>query len=84
MKEGQVTCMNKPERSDIHEHLAHTLMGCRAFGATGSSDYHLPLTDGGRIEVGQCMTGYSNAKTMGLNDRRNDDLSVGDVERIRI
>jgi hypothetical protein len=30
------------------------------------------------------MAGHSNAKTNGLYNRRNDDLSVGEVERIRI
>jgi hypothetical protein len=40
-------------------------------------------TDGGRIEVAQRMAGHSNAKTTGLYDRRNDDVSVGEVERIR-
>ena len=30
------------------------------------------------------MAGHSNAKNTGLYDRRNDDISVGEVERIRI
>jgi hypothetical protein len=30
------------------------------------------------------MTGHSNAKTTGLYDRLNDDVSVGEVERIGI
>jgi integrase/recombinase XerD len=42
------------------------------------------LTNGGRIEVAQKMAGHSNAKTTGLYDRRNDDISVGEVERIGI
>jgi hypothetical protein len=37
-----------------------------------------------RIEVAQKMAGHSNAKTTGLYDRRNDDVSVGEVERIGI
>jgi hypothetical protein len=37
-----------------------------------------------RIEVAQRMAGHSNAKTIGLYDRRNDDISVGEVERIGI
>ena len=49
--------------------------------ATGITDY---LTNGGRIEVAQRMAGHSNAKTTGLYDRRNDDISVGEVERIGI
>ncbi|MGA3025828.1 MAG: hypothetical protein ABSF98_13755 [Bryobacteraceae bacterium] len=34
------------------------------------------LTNGGRIEVARRMVGHSNAKTTGLYDRRNDDISV--------
>lgn len=38
----------------------------------------------GRIEVAQRMAWHSNAKTNGLYDRRNYDISVGEVERIGI
>ena len=49
--------------------------------ATGITDY---LTNGGKLEIAQRMAGHSNAKTTGLYDRRNDDISVGEVERIGI
>jgi len=58
-----------------------TVIGCHTFRATGITDY---LTNGGRIEVAQRMAGHSNAKTTGLYDRRNDDIGVGEVERIGI
>jgi site-specific recombinase XerD len=58
-----------------------TAIGCHTFRATGITDY---LTNGGRIEVAQRMAGHSNAKITGLYDRRNDDISVGEVERIGI
>ena len=58
-----------------------TAIGCHTVRATGITDY---LTNGGRIEVAQRMAGHSNAKTTGLYDRRNDDISVGEVERIGI
>ena len=58
-----------------------TAIGCHTFRATGITDY---LTNGGRIEVAQRMAGHSNAKTIGLYDRRNDDISMGEVERIGI
>jgi integrase/recombinase XerD len=58
-----------------------TAIGCHTFRATGITDY---LTNGERIEVAQRMAGHSNAKTTGLYDRRNDDVSVGEVERIGI
>jgi integrase/recombinase XerD len=58
-----------------------TAIGCHTFRATGITDY---LTNGGRIEVAQRMAGHSNAKTTGLYDRRNDDISVSEVERVGI
>ncbi|HUE02673.1 MAG TPA: tyrosine-type recombinase/integrase [Bryobacteraceae bacterium] len=58
-----------------------TAIGCHTFRATGITDY---LTNGGRIEVAQRMAGHSNAKTTGLYDRRNDDVSLDEVERIGI
>jgi integrase len=58
-----------------------TPIGCHTFRATGITDY---LMNGGRIEVAQKMAGHSNAKTTSLYDRRNDDISVGEVERIGI
>jgi integrase/recombinase XerD len=58
-----------------------TEIGCHTFRATGITDY---LTNGGRIEIAQRMAGHSNAKTTGLYDRRNDDISVSEVERVGI
>ena len=56
-----------------------TVIGCHTFLATGITDY---LTNGGRIEIAQRMAGHSNAKTTGLYDRRNDDIQIGEIERI--
>jgi integrase/recombinase XerD len=58
-----------------------TAMGCHTFRATGITDY---LTNGGKLEIAQRMAGHSNAKTTGLYDRRADDISVGEVERVGI
>ena len=58
-----------------------TAMGCHTFRATGITDY---LKNDGRIEIAQRMAGHSNAKTTGLFDRRDDDISIDDVERVRI
>jgi integrase/recombinase XerD len=58
-----------------------TAIGCHTFRATGITDY---LTNGGRIEVAQRMAGHSNAKTTGLYDRRVDDITVSEVERVGI
>jgi site-specific recombinase XerD len=56
-------------------------IGNHSFRATGITDY---LTNGGRIEVARRMAGHANAKTTGLYDRRNDDISVSEVERVGI
>jgi integrase len=58
-----------------------TAIGCHIFRATGITDY---LTNGGRIEAAQRMAGHSNAKTTGIYGWRNDDISIGEVERIGI
>jgi integrase/recombinase XerD len=68
-------------RRRVSDAAIETAMGCHTFRATGITDY---LTNGGRIEVAQRMAGHSNAKTTGLYDRRNDGISVGEVERIGI
>ena len=58
-----------------------TAIGCHTFRATGITDY---LTNGGRIEVAQRMAGHSDAKTTALYDRRADDISVSEVEKVGI
>ena len=58
-----------------------TAIGCHIFRATGITDY---LTNGGKLKIAQRMAGHSNAKTTGLYDRRNDDISVSEVERVGI
>jgi integrase/recombinase XerD len=58
-----------------------TAIGCHTFRATGITDY---LTNGGKLEIAQRMAGHSNAKTTGLYGRRNDDISVSEVERVGI
>ena len=56
-----------------------TEIGCHTFRATGIMDY---LWNGGRLKVAQKMAGHSNPKTTGLYDRRGDDVSLDEVERI--
>ncbi len=58
-----------------------TAIGCHTFRATEITDY---LTNGGRIEVAQRMAGHANNKTTGLYDRREDDISLLEVERVGI
>jgi integrase len=58
-----------------------TRIRCHTFRATGITDHP---TNRGRIEVAQRVPGPANAKTTGLYDRHNDDISVGEVEKIGI
>ena len=58
-----------------------TSIGNHTFRATGITDY---LTNGGKLEIAQRMAGHANAKTTGLYDRRNDDISVSEVEKVGI
>jgi len=70
--------MVRRRAADAH---IETAIGCHTFRATGITDY---LTNGGKLEIAQRMAGHSNAKTTGLYDRRNDDISIGEVERVGI
>jgi site-specific recombinase XerD len=58
-----------------------TEIGCHTFRATGITAY---LKNGGRLEVAQQMANHESARTTGLYDRRGDDVSLDEVERIGI
>lgn len=51
------------------------------FRATGITTY---LKNGGRVEVAQQIAGHESARTTGLYDRRHDEVSLDEVERIVI
>jgi hypothetical protein len=74
--------LKNPPKTDC-EHFGKAIMNeaSRHGVAEGITDY---LTNGGQIEVAQRMPGHLNAKTTGLYDRRTDDISVGEGERIGI
>jgi len=52
-----------------------------AFRATGITE---PFRTGGNLEVAQQMTNHESARTSGLCDRRNNEVSLDEVERILI
>jgi len=58
-----------------------TEIGCHTFRATGITAY---LKNGGKLEIAQQMAAHESARTTGLYDRRNDDISLDKVERIGI
>lgn len=56
-------------------------IGNHSFRATGITNY---LQNGGKIETAQQMAGHESSRTTGLYDRRNDELSLDEIERISI
>jgi site-specific recombinase XerD len=58
-----------------------TKIGNHTFRATGITEY---LRNGGKLEVAQQMANHESARTTGLYDRRNDQVSLDEVEWIVI
>ena len=58
-----------------------TKIGCHTFRATCITEY---LRNGGKLEIAQQMANHESARTTGLYDRRNDQISLDEVERILI
>ena len=58
-----------------------TRIGCHSFRATGITEY---LRNGVKLEVAQQMANHESARTTSLYDRRQDHVSLDEVERILI
>jgi site-specific recombinase XerD len=58
-----------------------TKIGNHSFRATGITEY---LRNGGRREIAQQMANHESARTTGLYDRRDDEVSLDEVEKIII
>ncbi len=58
-----------------------TAIGCHSFRATGITNY---LMNGGTLEKAQILANHESARTTKLYDRRDDKLSLDEVERITI
>lgn len=56
-------------------------IGCHTWRATGITTY---LLGGGTLERAQQIAAHSSAKTTKLYDRRNDEITLDEIERIRI
>jgi integrase len=56
-------------------------IGNHTFRATGTTAY---LKNGGLLETAQQMAAHESLRTTGLYDRRSDDMSLDEVERIGI
>ncbi|MGE3844820.1 MAG: tyrosine-type recombinase/integrase [Vicinamibacterales bacterium] len=87
-RSGRLT--DRPLRqSDVYRMLRRRAMAagidteicCHTFRATGITTY---LKNGGQLELAQRMANHESARTTGLYDRRNDDVSLDEIERIQI
>ncbi len=58
-----------------------TEIGCHTFRATGITTY---LQNGGTLEKAQHMANHASSRTTGLYDRRQDEATLDEVERILI
>jgi site-specific recombinase XerD len=56
-----------------------TKIGCHSLRGTGITAY---LKNGGTLDAAQRMAGHSDPRTTKLYDRRGDQVSLDDVERI--
>ena len=56
-------------------------MNAHTFRATGITNY---LENGGTLEKAQFMAAHESARTTGLYDRRGDEVTLDEVERIAI
>jgi site-specific recombinase XerD len=89
--EGQSGCLTaRPmSQSDVYRMIQRraecagikTKINCHTFRATGITEY---LRNDGKLEVAQQMANHESARTTGLYDRRNDQVSLDEVERILI
>ncbi len=58
-----------------------TRIGNHSFRATGITEY---LRNGGKLEIAQQMAAHESSRTTGLYDRRDDQISLDEIERILI
>lgn len=56
-------------------------IGCHTFRATGITAY---LEAGGRLENAQKMAAHESPRTTKLYDRTDDQITLAEVERIKI
>ncbi len=58
-----------------------TKVGNHSFQATGITAY---LKNGGTLEKAAAMANHASTRTTQLYDRRRDEMSLDEVERIRV
>lgn len=86
---SRVLTRNQMTRRDVHRMIKRRaleagvsgLIGCHTFRATGITTY---LKNGGTLEHAQKLACHESARTTGLYDRRDDEASLDEIERILI
>jgi len=58
-----------------------TKLGNHSFRATGITAY---LKNGGTLEKAAAMANHASTRTTQLYDRRRDEMSLDEIERIRV
>lgn len=58
-----------------------TKIGNHTFRATGITAY---LSNGGKLEIAQRIAAHESSRTTGLYDRRSDQISLDEIERVGI
>jgi integrase/recombinase XerD len=71
---GSSTARPRSQRRD-------TRIGDHSFSATGITAY---LKNSGKLEVAQQIANHESPRTTRLYDRRNDEISLDEIERIAI
>jgi site-specific recombinase XerD len=66
-------------RRRAHAVSIKTRLGCHSMRGTGITNF---LENGGTLDAAQRMAGHSDPRTTKLYDRRGDQVSLDDVERI--
>lgn len=56
-------------------------IGCHTFRATGITNY---LMNDGTLEFAQNLACHESARTTGLYDRRDEEVSLDEIEKIKI
>ena len=87
-KTGALTA-TRMNRTDVYRMIQRrardagieTKIGCHSFRATGITNY---LEHDGTLEKAQAMANHESARTTKLYDRRDDKLSLDEVEKISI
>jgi len=82
---GDTRLSQFPHKSLRHRRAAAagiaTKLGNHSFRATGITAY---LKNGGTLEKAAAMANHASTRTTQLYDRRHDEMSLDEVERIRV